>query len=106
MNNKKPVVLSGTDDNGKNFELMVGGKDRPSRKNLVDYISKKGRMNLLRFYIESTTKNIPTLLVKCRKEAARKAVEVGCERFFSLSGDSSAPRRTQLDVRAYEHLTV
>ena len=39
-------------------------------------------------------------------EAARRVVEVGCERFFSLSGYVSAPRRTRLGVRTYERLAM
>ena len=42
----------------------------------------------------------------CKKEAARKVVEVGCERFFALSGYVSAPRRTRLGVRTYERLAL
>ena len=44
------------------------------------------------------------IVVQC--EAARRVVEVGCERFFSLSGYVSAPRRTRLGVRTYERLAM
>ena len=43
-------------------------------------------------------------LVQC--ESARTTVEVGCERFFNLSGYVSAPRRTRLKVRTYERLAL
>lgn len=38
--------------------------------------------------------------------ASRQVTEVGCERFFSLSGYISAPRRTRLHVRTYERLAM
>ena len=39
-------------------------------------------------------------------EVALKNVEVGCERFFSLSGYVSAPLRTRLGVRTYERIAL
>ena len=106
----KSTVISGTDKNGKEYELMLGpvlsiGKDLPSGKNLADYISEKGRMDLLRFYIDHR-KYFPSASIKNCKEASRKVVEVGCERFFALCGYVSAPRRTRLGVRTYERLTL
>ena len=62
-------------------------------------------MNLLQFYVDHKT-FFPTLLLICRKEAARKVVEGGCKQFFSLSGYVSAPRRTRLGVRTYERLAL
>eukprot|EP00985_Skeletonema_marinoi_P006662 scaffold2892_cov85-Skeletonema_marinoi.AAC.2 len=38
--------------------------------------------------------------------ASRQVTEVGCERFFSLSGYISAPRRSRLHVRTYERLAM
>ena len=54
MDREKSVILSNKDGYGKVYETMVGpvvsrGKDLPSRKNLADYMNKKGRMELLRF---------------------------------------------------------
>ena len=110
MDHEKSVILSGTDDHGKVYEVMVGpvlsrGMDVPSGKNLADYINKKGRMDMLRFYVHHK-KFFPSAFLQCKKEAARKVVEVGCERFFALSGYVSAPRRTRLDVRTYERLAL
>ena len=41
-----------------------------------------------------------------QSEASRRVVEVGCERFFNLSGYVSSPKRTQLRVRNYERLAM
>ena len=49
----------------------------------------------------------PTLwvLVQCYS-SIRVVAEVGCERFFSLSGYISSPLRTNLGVRTYERLAM
>jgi hypothetical protein len=39
-------------------------------------------------------------------EAPRRVVEVGCERFFNLSGYVSQPRRSRLGVRNYERIAL
>ena len=44
------------------------------------------------------------LVVQC--EASRRVVEVGCERFFNLSGYVSSAKRTRLGVRNYERLAM
>ncbi|KAL7517279.1 hypothetical protein ACHAWF_000117 [Thalassiosira exigua] len=46
------------------------------------------------------------LFVKFQKDAAMKVVEVGCKRFFFLSGYVSAPCHTQLGVRIYKRLVL
>ena len=51
-------------------------------------------------------KHFPTLWIVVQCECSRRQVEVGCERFFSLSGYVSAPRRTRLGVRTYERLAM
>ena len=51
-------------------------------------------------------KVFPSLWIIVQCESARSAVEVGCERFFSVSGYVSAPRRTRLGVRTYERLAL
>ena len=51
-------------------------------------------------------KNFPNMWIKVQCEAARSAVEVGCERFFSVSGYVSAPRQNRLGVRTYERLVL
>ena len=50
----------------------------------------------------------PTLWIwiLVQKKASTRVVEVGCERFFALSGYVSAPRRTRLGVRCYERLAM
>ena len=91
-------------------EIFVGsvakcGKDLPSGKNLIDYIDKQGRMCLLRFFGDHKDR-FPTMWILTQREASRRVVEVGCERFFGLSGYVSSPRRTRLGVRNYERLAM
>jgi len=43
------------------------------------------------------------IIVQC--ESTKHLVEVGCERYFDLSG-YSAPRHTRLGVRTYEHIAM
>jgi hypothetical protein len=95
---------------GKTRELWVApveskGKDLPSGKNLADYINERGQMQLLKFFADHK-KSFPTLWVLVQKEASRRVVEVGCKRFFGLSGYVSSPRRTRLGVRNYERLAM
>ena len=73
--------------------------------NLADFISSKGRFNLVRFF-SLQQKCFPHIykLVVCL--ALLRTNEVGCERFFSYAGYVSDPRRTSLDVRNYEDITM
>ncbi len=73
--------------------MEENGKDLPSGKNLGDYINEKGRMDVF-----------PTLWIIAQREAAQRVVEVGCKRFFGLSGYISSPRRSRLGVRTYERV--
>ena len=41
-----------------------------------------------------------------QREAARRVIDVGFERFFSLSGYISSPRRSRLGVRTYERVAM
>ena len=91
-------------------EIFVGpatkhGKDLPSGKNLIDYIDKQGRMCLLCFFGDHKDR-FPTMWILVQREASRRVVEVGCERFFGLSGYISSPRQTRLGVRNYERLAM
>lgn len=106
----KSRILAGVDDDGKKHEILVGpvlsrGKDLPSGENLADYIDCRGRIHLVRFFLDHI-KYFPTLWIVVQCECSRRQVEVGCERFFSLSGYVSAPRRTRLGVRTYERLAM
>jgi hypothetical protein len=96
---------------GEEKQIWVGppneaGKDLPSTKNLCNYIVKKtGRFDLLKFFFDH--KHLfPTLWIVVQCNASRRVVEVGCERFFGLSGYISSPRRTRLGVRNYERLAM
>ena len=102
--------ISGTNENGTKFEIGCGpvvqrGVDLPSKKNLAEFLDKKGRMDLLKFY-QSHKDQFPNILTIIQREASRRAVEVDCERFFGLSGYISQPRRYRLNVRNYERLAM
>ena len=85
--------------------LINRGEDLPSKKNLADYLDKKGRIDLLEFFNDHKDR-FPNLFTIVQREASRRAVEVGCERFFGLSGYISQPRRSRLNVRNYERLAM
>jgi hypothetical protein len=57
-------------------------------------------------FFEEHKKYFPTLLIIVQLEAARRVVEVGCERFFGLSGYISSPRCSRLGVRTYKHVAM
>jgi hypothetical protein len=103
----KADVLYGVDVNGKAREIVVGpvlsrGANLPSGLNLANYFDDKGSFfNVLDFFSDHRGK-FPTLWTVVQCEAAMRNFEVGCERFFSLSGYISAPRRTRLGVRTYD----
>jgi hypothetical protein len=62
-------------------------------------------MDLLKFFKERK-KVFPTLWILVQKKVSTRVVEVGCERFFALSGYVLAPRRSRLGVRSYEPLAM
>ena len=107
----KARVLSGTlEDGEKEYTVYFGavkerGDNLPSGKNLADYFDHWHRMNLLKLFSDHT-KLFPTLWIIVQREASRRIYEVSCERFFSLSGYVSSPRRTRLGVRNYERLAM
>ena len=106
----KLSILVGVDEDKRKHAIIVGpvlsrGKYLPSGKNLADYIDCRGRIYLVHF-VGDHTRYFPTMCIVVQCEASRRVVEVGCERFFSLSGYVSAPRRTRLGVRTYERLAM
>ena len=97
---------------GDDAEISIGPlstdgrrKNLPSGKNFFDYVDPRGRFNVLKFFSEHT-KRFPTLWIIAQRDEAIRVVEVGCERFFGLSGYISSPRRTRLKVRTYERLAM
>ncbi len=60
---------------------------------------------MLKFF-EEHKKYFPTLWIIVQHEAARQVVEVGCEKFFGLSGYISSPRCLRLGVRTYESVAM
>jgi len=62
-------------------------------------------MDVLKFF-EDHKKYFTTLWIIAQREAVRQVVEVGCERFFGLSGYISSPRCSRLGVRTYKRVTM
>jgi hypothetical protein len=105
----KSEILYGMGRNGELEEIMVGpvqenGKDLPSGKKIGTYVNEKGRGCAQVF--EDHKRFFPTLWIIVQHEAARRVVEVGCERFFGLSGYISSPRCSRLGVRMYKHVAM
>ena len=48
----------------------------------------------------------PTLWIISQGEISNQVVEVGCERFFNISGYVSSEKRTNLKIRTYERLAI
>ena len=96
---------------GDQRDIIVGpvlecGRDLPSGKNLADYVDCDcGRIDLVKLF-EDHSKYWPTLWLVVQMYAHCRVVEVGCERFFSMSGYTSNPRRARLDVRSYERIAM
>ena len=110
LDRSKSSILSGEDENGKTWEIIVGlvisrGSDLPSGKNQAKYTDFRGRFEGVWFYTYHC-KIFPTIFILVLIEAALKNAKVGCERFFSLSGYVSAPCRTRLGVRTYERIEL
>jgi hypothetical protein len=73
--------------------------------NLSDFIGDDGRFDLVSF-LELQKACFPTLYKLAVCLSAIRTNEVGCERFFSIAGYVSCPRRTSLKVRNYECLAT
>jgi hypothetical protein len=73
--------------------------------NLADFIDGTGYFDLVKF-VSFNRESFPFIykLVCCL--SAMRMNEVGCERFFSIAGYVSNPRRTRLKVRHYEALAM
>ena len=81
------------------------GKDLPSGKNLADYIDGQGRLDVLRFTGDHRS-FFSAIAAIAQCEASRQTEEVGCERFFGLSGYVSSSRRSRLGVSNYERIAL
>ena len=73
--------------------------------NLADFIDDSGRFDLVRFLMKQQAA-FPTIFKLAVCLASIRTNEVGCERFFSIAGYVSCPRRTRLKVRNYECLAT
>jgi hypothetical protein len=78
----------------------------PFRKcNLADFIDKTGYFDLVKF-VGFNHQLFPFIYKLACCLAALRTNEVGCERFFSIAGYVSNPRRTSLKVKHYEALAM
>jgi hypothetical protein len=69
--------------------------------NLANFVAKGGHFDLVEF-LRLQEKSFPYLYKLALCLASLRTNEVGCERFFSIAGYVSSPRRTSLNVRNYE----
>ena len=69
--------------------------------NLSDFIDNTGYFNLVKF-LSLNKQSFPYLYKLACCLSSLRTSEVGCERFFSVAGYVSNPRRTRLKVRHYE----
>ena len=60
-------------------------KKNLSGHNLFEYIDIQGRIDVVQFFSDNS-RVFPTLWIIAPRESSRHVVEVGCERFFGLSG--------------------
>jgi hAT family C-terminal dimerisation region len=73
--------------------------------NLADFIDGRGYFDLVKF-IGFNRQSFPFIYRLACCLASMRVNEVGCERFFSIAGYVSNPRRTSLKVRHYEALAM
>ena len=85
--------------------VQIRGADLPSGKNIADYISKLGRFKMLEFYCDHEA-YFPALYIMAQRECVPCDCEVGCERFFNISGYISSNKRSNLGVRDYERIAL
>ena len=102
--------ISSKDDSGRSITIGYGqvvkpGANLPSEKNLTQYLDNKGRINLLCLFKDHSSL-FPGLYLIVQREVPRRVTEVGCERFFGLSGYVSQPRRSRLGVKNYERIAL
>ena len=80
--------------------------NHPFKKcNLADFIDSMGYFNLVKF-VGMNRQSFPFIYKLACCLASMRMNEVGCERFFSIAGYVSNPRRTCLKVRHYEALAM
>ena len=81
------------------------GANLPNDRNYKQNLDEKGWLDNLKFF-DDHQDMFPTLNVVVRCNVSRRVVEVGCERFFGLSGYVSQPRCNTLGVRNYECIAM
>lgn len=73
--------------------------------NLADFVDETGYFDLVQF-LALNKKSFPYLYKLACCLSSLRTSEVGCERFFSVAGYVSNPRRTRLKVRHYEAIAM
>jgi hypothetical protein len=73
--------------------------------NLADFFDNTGYFNLVNF-LQFNKQVFPYLYKLACCLASLRTNEVGCERFFSIAGYVSNPRRTSLKVHHYESIAM
>jgi hAT family C-terminal dimerisation region len=73
--------------------------------NIADFFDDTGYFNLINF-LQFNQRVFPYIYKLACCLASLRTNEVGCERFFSIAGYVSNPRRTRLNVRHYETIAT
>jgi hypothetical protein len=95
------IRLGIVEERGEDLEASQPFK----RCNLADFIDKTGYFDLVKF-LAFNEKSFPYIYKLGCCLAALRTNEVGCERFFSIAGYVSNPRRTRLKVHHYESIAM
>ena len=95
------INLGAVEERGKDIEASP-----PFIKcNLADFVDSTGYFDLVKF-LSLNQKSFPFLYKLACCLSSMRTSEVGCERFFSVAGYVSNPRRTRLKVRHYEAIAM
>jgi hAT family C-terminal dimerisation region len=97
------IVFGAVEERGDDLETEGGSKFK--RCNIADFIRSNGYFDLIAF-LGFNKEAFPFLYKLACCLASLRTNEVGCERFFSIAGYVSNPRRTKLNVKHYEMLAM
>jgi hypothetical protein len=96
------IEFGTVEERGKDMEALPGSSFK--KCNLADYITK-GYFDLIGF-VTFNKQAFPYIYKLTCCLSSLQTNEVGCERFFSIAGYVSNPRRARLNVHHYEKIAM
>jgi hypothetical protein len=96
------ITFGAVDERGEDMEV-TGSFFK--KCNLADFINTEGYFDLVSF-VGHNKQSFPYIYKLACCLASLRTNEVGCERFFSIAGYVSNPRRTKLNVKNYEMIAM